>query len=236
MAIRFLTIFILLCSAQTLFAEWIDCPPLRNSGIPGHLGDIENRMPPGHIYRDSDKITWGHETTHGINARLRNQYARPRGNAFYVLGNRAALIQEPPTTLTRVADAVPGYMRGRIYDLYLVNSRQWWDGEPLYMVDEWVAYCNGSAVGMQLGQYDRAVDSLQNAFELAGYVAVMWDNVKGLDGYEDAKFLGEFIHKNYWFRCHLIYRQMKEKGLDVSGIESRIKNIERYRKEKDNDV
>jgi len=37
------------------------------------LHDIESRMPRGHSYRDGRHITWAHETTHGLNARIRNQ-------------------------------------------------------------------------------------------------------------------------------------------------------------------
>jgi hypothetical protein len=44
------------------------------------LGDIESHMPAGHIYRDNDKITWGHETTHGIHSRLRQKYQQGGDN------------------------------------------------------------------------------------------------------------------------------------------------------------
>ncbi len=36
------------------------------------LGDIESRMPKGHQYSAQDKVTWAHETTHGINNSVRN--------------------------------------------------------------------------------------------------------------------------------------------------------------------
>src|SRR5690606_38202965 len=70
------------------------------------LSDIECHMPAGHIYRDSDKITWGHETSHGLASNIRQKFSRGNGawrtvggkpsyvsfariNGFYVLDNRA---------------------------------------------------------------------------------------------------------------------------------------------------
>ncbi|GAG85123.1 unnamed protein product, partial [marine sediment metagenome] len=88
--------------------EWTEEEPLRNVPNLGKvLSDIESHMPKGHIYSDPDRITWGHETTHGIHGRLRQKYSKAyaykidrsmRGrsvcisldgtNCFYVLKNR----------------------------------------------------------------------------------------------------------------------------------------------------
>ncbi len=117
--------------------------PIRNVGnLNGIIADIESHLPVGHPYRDSDKITWVHEGTHGINSRLRNEFGRP---GFYVLNNKAVLLKgEPRTTLTRVARLVPVSLRGDVYYLYLVEQRRWWDNQPSYIFDEWTAYINGT--------------------------------------------------------------------------------------------
>lgn len=154
--------------------DWTKEPPLRNvTNLGKVLSDIESHMPAGHIYRDSDKITWGHETTHGINSRLRQKYSR-RGytviengrkptfksldsiNCFYVLENRAAIIKEPNTTIASAADKVPQSLRGDVFNLYMIQSRRWWNNTPLYVFDEWVAYGNGAAVRYDLNIQQRS--------------------------------------------------------------------------------
>jgi len=141
------------------------------------LSDIEGHMPAGHIYKDNDKITWGHETTHGINSDLRQKFSRieaknnpwslvgtwvddihghkifksyARINGFYVLEDKAVIIKEPNTTITAAAKLVPGTLRGGVYQLYMIHQAQSWDDTPLYVFDEWTAYGNGAAVRLDL--------------------------------------------------------------------------------------
>ena len=102
------------------------------------LGDIESHMPDGHIYVASDKVTWAHETTHGINSVLRNKHSKINTifktateyrpvygggsvNAFYVLKNRYIVIKEPNVKISDIAENIPESLRGRSYDLYLIN-------------------------------------------------------------------------------------------------------------------
>ena len=70
---------------QSLVTGWMTLAPMRQVNIePKELADIESRMPAGHIDRDSDLVTWAHETTHGINSRCR-VWAGSGMNAFYCL-------------------------------------------------------------------------------------------------------------------------------------------------------
>lgn len=87
------------------------------------LSNIESQLPNGHPYKDNDRITWGHETTHGINSRIRNTLAGPKQNGIYILNNQAVLLPEPPITLRDVAGVVPRDLRGQVYDLYLVRQQ-----------------------------------------------------------------------------------------------------------------
>ena len=98
---------------------WIAYRPIREvSGYPPILTDVESHLPAGHPYDDPDRITTVHECTHGINSLLRAQYGC---RAFYVLKDRAVLLDEPATTLAAVAAQVPPSLRGEVYELYLVR-------------------------------------------------------------------------------------------------------------------
>jgi hypothetical protein len=151
---------------------WRTAPPLRAAptGVGAFLADVESRLPPqmGTRYRDSSRITWCHETTHGVHADLRIRYRLP---AFYPGGGKFALVEPPAVTLGEVAAAVPPSLRGMRYQLYLIRQRREWDRDPLYVWDEWVAYDNGTATGIeeagrsQGGMSDDAVSCI----ELSGY-------------------------------------------------------------------
>ncbi len=136
-------IIIIISSLLSVIPTITNYPPIRNVGnLDPTVADIESHLPAGHPYRDADKITWVHEGTHGINAQLRNEFHCP---GFYILDNRAVLLKEEPrTTLTQVAKRVPVSLRGDVYNLYLLQSRQWWENEPSYVFDEFVAYTNGA--------------------------------------------------------------------------------------------
>lgn len=161
------------------------CPALRDLShieLGRVLTDIESHMPAGHIYRDNDKITWGHETTHGINARVRNDYnsrMQKRVNAFYVLDDNVAIIEEPKTTIREVAAKVPESLRGSVYNLYLIEQTKSWNDTPLYILDEWTAYTNGSAVRLNLDIESRS-ETVLHMLEFIVYsicVGMFTDNI-----------------------------------------------------------
>lgn len=139
------------------------------------LGDIESHMPAGHPYRSSDRITWAHETTHGLNSYLRNALQKPgqpRIQCLYVLNNQCAVLTEPRgVTLSQVARAVPAEQRGRVYQLYLVQQQRDWNDTPTYVLDEWVAYTNGAVVGRELGLDNRS--EVEFALEFSNYARVL---------------------------------------------------------------
>ena len=143
------------------------------------LSDIESHLPAGHIYRDSDLVTWAHETTHGIHSRIRNQYARGHANGFYVLANRGITFTEPRCRKSAAARFIPAAWRDSTYGLYVAGQSAW-DGEPLYVFDEWVAYTNGTEVGLELaerglwrgGQRSETTENMLEFCVFAG--AVIW--------------------------------------------------------------
>jgi hypothetical protein len=143
---------------QAIEPIWTEYAAQRNITDLGKvLSDIEGHMPAGHIYKDSDKITWAHETTHGINSHLRQKFSNgQKMNGFYCLNNKAAMILEPPTTISKVAGLVPSSLRGGVYNLYLVSQASSWNDTPLYIFDEWIAYTNGSDCRLDLGIEQRS--------------------------------------------------------------------------------
>jgi hypothetical protein len=62
------------------------------------------------------------------------------------------VLREPRLTLAQVAAAVPADMRGGSYSLYLVQQRRHWNGQPLYILDEWVAYLNGTEIAVEYAE------------------------------------------------------------------------------------
>lgn len=135
--------------------KFINYPSIKKSPTRGEvLTDIEEHMDYRYAagdYHDPDAATQGHESSHGISSVLRQKFTkRGKINAFYVLKNKAIILQEPPTTIKKVAPLVPRSLRGMSYNLYLVQQAESWNDESLYILDEFNAYTNGTAVGLNL--------------------------------------------------------------------------------------
>lgn len=115
------------------------------------LKDIVNHEAPGDSNSYDDMITLGHETTHGINSYVRNSRnnSGKRANGFYLLNSKIAIIEEPNIRKSQVAPFVPAPLRNSRFDLYITGSPDW-DDRPTYVLDEWIAYINGSAAGVDL--------------------------------------------------------------------------------------
>lgn len=115
------------------------------------LGDLESHMPNGHHYTDKNKLSWAHQVSHGINAKIRNDPSNLDGyNGFYVLQDRSFLLKEPEISIRDIALFVPSSLRGPSFDLYFNEQSSIWNDRPLYLIDEWVAFANGSDAGREL--------------------------------------------------------------------------------------
>lgn len=86
------------------------------------------------------------------------------------MNNRAILLTEPKTTLAQVAELVPRSLRGEVYSLYLIQMRSYWDRQPSYVFDEWVAYTNGSEARRRLGIQERG-ETVRYMLEFVVYSA-----------------------------------------------------------------
>jgi len=162
--IALVIILLALFSRNASGIEWQTHPPIQpiNQSLGVVLGDIESHMPRGHQYRSRDKRTWAHETTHGIHSLLRQRNGGTgKVNCFYVGRNRYITFNEPKGTLADVSRMVPVSLRGEhTYSLYMVRQREHWNNEPLYVCDEWVAYANGAATGIDIKDTSYPSDTL----------------------------------------------------------------------------
>lgn len=166
---------------QRISPDWIQVPALRPMGPQMGstvIADIDSRLSASdsRTYHDSSPMTWAHEATHGLQGRLRERLGRC---AFYPLGGYAVGLIEPPGTLQQIAQAQPGPLRGSMYRDYLRNPQvtRYWEQNPLYVLDEWTAYTNGSACGLELARAGRTptdhITNLEQAFEFGLISTVM---------------------------------------------------------------
>lgn len=182
-----------------------------NVELPATLRFVEKCLPAGHPYKSNDLVTWTHEGTHGVNARMRGQkidykleeldtatgleadgdisvmvrrllfpcgyddLAQKLGsfNAMLCHDQGVCILQEPKVKLSDVAAAVPISLRGMAYDLYLVKQQKYWNEQPLYILDEWSAYTNGTKTAIDLGGSSKYASELQQAIEFCAYASVL---------------------------------------------------------------
>ena len=166
-------------------------PPLTDSNVPffkypvqrsnrknhgARFADYETHCPPrfGTQYWDSDPMTHAHETTHGINSDIRNNYNRTgrKANGFYCGNDRGLVLVEPNIRIAQACAYVPNSLKGMRYNLYMVQQRSGWDDCPLYIFDELTAYTNGGEVGVDMaksGTLNKNCDGVRGALEFTVY-------------------------------------------------------------------
>jgi len=233
--------------------EWQKYPPVRtvNEGNLGKiLADIDSHMPAGHEYRDADKITWGHETTHGINSNIRQKFSsymtswqnsgrylkgrfvfhNGRINGFYCLADKAAIINEPNVRISMVAQAVPTNLRGNVYNLYLVTQAQAWGDTPLYIFDEWVAYTNGSEIRKELQITERS-ETVSQMIEFDIYALTLAMLVKRHDPTYDDKQFKAFLMWNIERSMTFLPESKSEAYLKEFRDSSQAKELREFTKE-----
>lgn len=194
--------------------DFVDAPVLQTMSVccqSSKLADIESRMPSGHGYAfPKAPMTWAHETTHGLNSRLRS--GSPGFNAFYVMNGKAVIVKEPKGTLWQIGSLVPDSLRGPSFNLYLGEQRRYWDETPTYLLDEWTAYINGSEVGSELNEDGWHYELLQ-AINFTVYSIAMAKSIRETDPQYDDTQLKAFIAFNSK-RTMAIWKRLDESGVD----------------------
>ena len=126
------------------------------------LADLESQVPVsvGNKYRAQQPITHGHEATHAINDRL----SKKGYQAVYLLNKQYVTYKIPNVKLSDVQSHIPENLQLHRYHTYVVKQAtvryETIEGQsilifshennPLYLLNEWVAYNNGAAVGLEL--------------------------------------------------------------------------------------
>lgn len=199
-------------------------PPANNANAPGSklqfihwpaqqrrshqspaLQDIINHLPSsyGSTYYDRDPITYGHETTHGINSHLRNNKndTGGRANGFYVMNDKGVIIPEPNIRKRHVAQFVPASLRESRFATYVTGSPSW-DDTPTYLLDEWTAYVNGGVVGVDMhkrGLWNQGWrDGVMGQLEFTVYALALGQAVERFDpnGWKSNTQLREYLAWN----------------------------------------
>lgn len=200
--------------------NWINYPSIKKPDFKNGkiLSDIRTHIDDGGYYNDSDLITAGHETTHGINSVIRNKYYQGKPiNAFYCLEDRAIILNEPKTRIEKVAQYVPKSLRGSTYQLYMIDqARSGWGDRPLYICDEWISYTNGSEVRKDLKIQKRA-ETVQYMFEFNVYVLTLAKVLEEQESSYDSSDFKNFIRWNIE-RSMKIYNEEEDAKLYLEKI------------------
>ena len=119
-----------------------------------------------------DRMTEAHETTHMINADLRNMNG---GKAAFYIGQDLAVIMPEPKMRKHMVQ-VPPELRGPRYATYITGQTEW-DDRPLYICDEWQAYTNGGIVCIEQVQNNTYksgwTDGVMGLLEFSAYVVLL---------------------------------------------------------------
>ena len=135
---------------------------------PHTLREIVNRVPDktyrycqyDQSNRPVDAVTVAHECLHMLNASL----GKPGYHGLYLGGGYAVRV-EIPDNFSMSMVRVPKEEQTSRYKLYLVDSRKWWDDDPLYLADEALAYLAGARTRRDLG-WEKRGETIRNGLEL----------------------------------------------------------------------
>jgi len=106
------------------------------------LAEIDCRMPSGHPYKDSRHVTWAHETTHGLNGRLRNQHVQLIGIKQGFTTQGIDTLGLPPGVEFDYRLPIPGPVinerikLGHINACYCLAGRGWRHEEPSFKLND----------------------------------------------------------------------------------------------------
>lgn len=127
--------------------EITDFKPLHSANLSHKiLNDIVSHLPQNQVnhFKFDGINTWAHESTHGVNAQIRNTLAGQNQQGLYILNDKAVILDQPKLTLAQISEVIPESLRGSRYQLYFKQQQRDWNNFPLYVLDEQVAYTNGT--------------------------------------------------------------------------------------------
>lgn len=147
------------------------------------LADVVNHYSSRLSYPDI--MTIAHETTHEINADIRNKNGDGlKIVGFYLGNNNACIFPQPNFTKDKIAQFVPNALQGLSFNEYVMGMTEWNDS-PLYIYDEWRAYINGGTAAVdyvERGLYkDGWTNAVSNPLEFSVYACAILLAIKQYD-------------------------------------------------------
>lgn len=165
------------------------------------------------------RSTNAHETVHGINNMLRNDYtkiSKKRMNGFYAGAGKGILIEEPSITMKHIIPYIPTVVRGYRFQLYFEKQLGDWNDTPTYPIDEWSAYIAGAECAVDdhvNGNIEeQKADSVSGALEFSIYCTALAMAVKNNDK--------EYWSSNTQFKYAIKYFLIKSEKVFFEGKES----------------
>lgn len=185
---------------------FVDVPAVHRYSEVSIYADVMSRT--NKHFTGHGRDTNAHETTHQIQSEIRNAHGS-RVNAFYLLNGKAVICKEPGVKISYVGKFCPQVLRSYRWPLYCEQQQQYWNNEPLYLVDEWSAYINGCCVSLedyQGGVGKENSDAASGVLEMGVYSIAMAMAVEKYDPEyfkNDPQFLP--LLRYQWGRAKRIY-------------------------------
>ena len=201
---------------KEVLPSFVETPILRERNWGGKIySDIMNRTPT--MVTEYDKDTNAHESVHMINAWLTNKHQKsPRVHGLYGLNGNGIIVEEPPIKKRDIARYIPEPLRFYRYSTYITGQQEW-DGEPLYICNEWIAYVSGGKVAIEAVQNQEKVewqDSVSGSLEFSIYGIALAMAVQDLanDYWQSNKQFKDFMLWNLRrsYETYKMGREMKE--------------------------
>jgi hypothetical protein len=128
-----------------------------------------------------------HETVHGINNYLRNEYKKllkKNVNGFYAGAGKGIVVENPNLTIRDIIPNIPNAVRGYRYNLYFIKQLGDWNDVPTYPMDEWTSYIAGAECAVDDTNHSIRIpnsDYVSGALEFSIYCTALALTVKEKD-------------------------------------------------------
>jgi hypothetical protein len=172
--------------ARKRFFTTRNVPVVNNFDMKDAYGQIISRCRTPQL--DNQRMTNAHESTHFIHSQLRNDDVLSRRvktfpGAFYIFPDKSFHIEQPKFLRKEIERYIPASLRFSRFNTYFGRNKSWAE-YPLYIIDEFVAYINGSIVALDDHKNGQRVDSLDpmvGPIEFAVYSVATCMAIKDLD-------------------------------------------------------
>ena len=226
----------------------IQLSKVRNANLGGYvLNDIVSYYMNGSAcmsyttYAASEKPTYAHEATHGLNACIRNNKNNTgkKANGFYLLEGKAAVVVEPSIRKSTVGSYVPSNLRNlditNRFNTYVTGMSEW-DDTPLYIFDEWMAYINGAKEAISLTKNNQLISNehglVHGAIEFMVYASALIKAASEKDSSFDSNTQLKALYKYLFKTTVSLYNQGKGNsrlvGSEAESYMSKFKSSDLY--------